>query len=253
MVAERTQELGLAQEKMVRQEKLAVLGQLAGSVGHELRNPLGVISNSVYYLNLVLPEINDKVRQYLDMIENETRNAARIVGDLLDYARVTTAEQKPVSIAEIVNKTLEHFHIPSQVELILELPGDLPLAYADELHMQQVLGNLVTNGYQAILEQNTGSSDSDQAGTLTISAQRSKLSNGQPAVCIQVKDTGAGIRPEDMQKIFDPLFSTKAQGIGLGLAVSKKLAEANGGQIEVATRLGEGSTFSLFIPTGAGE
>lgn len=237
-VEERTSELRQVQEKMVRQEKLAVLGQLAGSVGHELRNPLGVISNSVFYLNLVLPETNDKVRQHLTMIQNETRNAAKIIGDLLDYARATSTEPQPLSIAEIVNGTLQRFPVPASVKVILELPSDLPQVYADALHMEQVLGNLVMNAWQAMPD----------GGELTISAEATIFSSGQPAACIRVKDSGMGISPENIKKIFDPLFSTKSRGIGLGLSVSQRLAEANGGRIEVESLLGQGSTFRLYLP-----
>jgi PAS domain S-box-containing protein len=239
-VEDRTNELSQAQEQLLRKEKLAVLGQLAGSVSHELRNPLGVISNSVYYLKLVQPEANDKIGNHLAIIEEQTHIAAKIIGDLLDYARVSTAERGPVSIGGIVKKTLERFPVPAGVELRLELPEDLPEGYADALHIEQVLGNLVMNACQAMAN----------GGTLVISAQRSELRAGQPSVSIQVRDTGTGIRPEDMQKVFEPLFSTKAQGIGLGLAVSQKLALANGGRIEVASELGQGSTFTVFIPVG---
>ena len=135
---------------------------------------------------------------------------------------------------------------------MLELPEDLPDGYADALHMEQVLGNLVTNACQAMvgpsLANKQGLTILPNGGKLTISAQRSELRSGQPAVCIQVKDTGDGIRPEDMRKIFEPLFSTKAQGIGLGLAVSQKLAEANDGRIEVESEIGQGSTFTLYLP-----
>ena len=237
-VETRTRDLQLAQEQLVRQEKLAVLGQLAGGVGHELRNPLGVISNSIYYLKLVQPDANKKVRQHHAMIENEVHNATRIVGDLLDYARLSSAERKPLSVAGLVRQTLDRFHIQSGVELSLDLPEDLPQVYADGLHIQQVLGNLITNACQAMPE----------GGRLAISSGRE---NDQ--VWIAVKDTGIGIQPENMPKLFEPLFTTKTTGIGLGLAVSKKLVEANGGRFEVQSEPGQGSTFRLYLPAESGQ
>ena len=251
-VKERTRELHEAQEQLVRQEKLAVLGQLAGGVGHELRNPLGVISSAVYYLKLVQPDAKDKIRQYHDMIEQEVHKAAQIIGDLLDFARVITAERQPVSIPELVQRTLSRFPVSPSVKVRIKIPADLPLVYADPRLMEQVFNNLITNAFQAMVSQKstgtmskrTGSTTGvNNKGKLTISAQREKK-----LVAIAVKDTGTGISPENMKKLFEPLFSTKLNGIGLGLAVSKKLAEADGGRIEVKSELGKGSTFTVYLP-----
>jgi PAS domain S-box-containing protein len=247
MVAERTSELCQAQEELVRKEKLAVLGTLAGGVGHELRNPLGVISNSVYYLKMVQPKANEKIKKHHDIIEQELHNATRIVSDLLDYAREIFTEPQPGSVSELVEYTLSCFPVPGSIQVSLRIPADLPQIYADPLHVQQILGNLVTNACQAMadpsLDAKAGSATTSGRCKLTISAQQKKQ-----MVVIAVKDTGAGINPENIEKLFEPLFSTKAKGIGLGLAVSKKLAEANGGRIEVKTQVGKGSTFTLYLP-----
>jgi PAS domain S-box-containing protein len=232
-VERRTLELRTAQEKLVRQERLAVLGQLAGGVGHELRNPLGVINNSIYYLRLVQPEAGGKIKEHLGIIEQEVRKAVKIISDLLDYARVISVEREQVGIARLVNQTLEHFPIPASVEVVLEMPDDLPEVYADPGQVGQVLGNLITNACQAM----------KSGGKITISATRQE---GMAAIAVE--DTGVGITPENMKRLFEPLFTTKARGIGLGLAVSRKLAEANGGRIEVQSEAGQGSTFTLFLP-----
>jgi len=233
MVKERTRELLEAQERLVRQEKLAVLGQLAGSVGHELRNPLGVISNAAYYLKLIQPDADTKVKEYLNMVEKETITANKIITDLLDFTRIKSVEREPVAVSELVRQTLERFPVPSPVEVVLEIPADLPPVYADPRQMTQVLGNLTVNACQAI----------PSGGKLTITAHRQ-----EQKVAIAVKDNGVGIPPENMSKLFEPLFTTKFKGIGLGLAVSKKLAEANGGHIEVESEPGQGTTFSVYLP-----
>jgi signal transduction histidine kinase len=119
----------------------------------------------------------------------------------------------------------------------LNLPENLSTAYADPSQMTQVLGNLVVNACQAMTE----------GGKLVISAKPSTL-NDQPSVAIAVNDTGMGIPPENMQKLFEPLFTTKPKGIGLGLAISQKLVEANGGRIEVESEAGKGSTFTVWLP-----
>jgi PAS domain S-box-containing protein len=232
-VEERTRELGDAQEKLVRQEKLAVLGQLAGGVGHELRNPLSVINTSIYYLKLAQPEAGEKIKQHHAMIEQEVHNAEKIISDLLDFARVVSSDRKPVAVSDLVQHVLTRFPAPASVEVALEIPDDLTKVFADLRQVEQVLGNLIVNACQAMKD----------GGMLTISAHRNK-----EMVAIAVKDTGVGILPDNMEKLFEPLFTTKAKGIGLGLAVSRKLAEANDGRIEVQSEPGKGSTFTLILP-----
>jgi PAS domain S-box-containing protein len=238
MVNERTRELGEAQEKLLRQERLAVLGQLAGSVGHELRNPLGVISNAVFFLNLIQPDPEIKVREYLEIIANETRTAEKIITDLLDFSRVKFVDREPVSVMELVERTLGRFPIPQNVQLSLDIPKDLPQLNVDLHQLIQVLGNLTTNACQAMPD----------GGDLTISA---RLVNDM--VALSVTDTGMGIGPENMKRLFEPLFTTKTRGIGLGLAVSRKLTEANGGRIEVRSEAGRGSTFTVYLPLSESE
>jgi PAS domain S-box-containing protein len=238
-VEARTRELHEAQEKLVRQEKLAVLGQLAGGVGHELRNPLGVINNALYFLRLIQPEADETVKEYLGIIETETHNADKIIGDLLDFSRIKSVDLEPVAVSGLIQRTLERFPAPKSVRVRLNLPRNLPAVYVDPRQMTQVLGNLVLNACQSM----------PAGGELTISARKKgKL------VAISVRDTGVGITPENMKKLFEPLFTTKPKGIGLGLAVSKKLIEANGGQIEAESEAGVGTTFTLSLPaSGEGE
>jgi len=236
-VEERTKALRDAQEKMVRQEKLAVLGHLAGGVGHELRNPLGIISNAVYYLRHIQPEASDRVREYLGIIEAETRNADKIITDLLDFSRNKSVESAPASIQDLLADTLERFPVPDRIRVTLNLPKDLPPVVVDARQIIQTLGNLTLNACQAM----------EQGGELNINAQTT-IAQDRTFIAIAIRDTGTGIPPGDMEKLFEPLFTTKPKGIGLGLAVSKKLVEANQGWIEVESQLGKGSTFTLYLP-----
>lgn len=241
-VAERTRDLQEAQAKLVRQEKLAALGQMAGGVGHELRNPLGVISNAAYFLKAAQPEASEIVKEYLTIIEQNVRYSEKIVGDLLDFTRVKSLAPEPISVAEIVRQTLERFPPPETLAVMLELPADLPEAYADPQHVMQILGNLTLNACQAMLPPALAVPEK-KVGNLTISS----YAQGDMIV-IEVRDTGCGIPPENMRQLFEPLFTTKSKGIGLGLAVSKKLVEANGGRIEAASETGIGSVFSVYLP-----
>jgi signal transduction histidine kinase/integral membrane sensor domain MASE1 len=232
-VEARTRQLREAQEQLVRQERLATLGQLAGSVSHELRNPLGVIRNAAYYLRLVQPDADDNIKLYHSLIEDETRTAEKIITDLLDFSRIPSLEREFIAVSELVKRVLKHYPAPSSVQVVLKIPTTLPEVWADPQHVVQVLGNLSVNACQAM----------PGGGKLTISA----AVQGE-MMRIDVQDSGTGISPENMGKLFEPLFTTKAKGIGLGLAVSQKLAEANNGKIEVQSELGEGSRFILSLP-----
>ncbi len=243
MVEQRTRELRETQEKLVQQEKLAVLGQLAGGVGHELRTPLGVISNAIYYLKLIQPEAVDKVQQYHAIIEGEVDNAKKIINDLLGFTKTITTDRKKTCVTAMVKPVLERHAAPALVKVSLDLPADLAEVFVDTSQMKQVLGNLVVNAYQAMKD----------GGQLSVISDQVSM-DGVPLVRIAVKDTGVGIPPENMARLFEPLFTTKHNGIGLGLAVSRRLAEANGGRIEVESEPGRGSTFTLVLPVqGSGE
>jgi PAS domain S-box-containing protein len=232
-VEERTQELRDAQEKIMRQERLSVLGQITGSVGHELRNPLGVISNALYFLNMIQPDASDKVKEYLDIIQQQVHISDKIVGDLLDFTRVKSVDRAAVSASDLIRQTLERFPAPASVQVTLDIPADLPQAYVDPQQMIQILGNLILNACQSM----------PNGGELTISSRAQEV-----MISIAVLDTGSGISAENMKKLFEPLFTTKSKGIGLGLVASKKLIEANSGRIEVQSEAGKGSTFTIWLP-----
>lgn len=234
MVKERTKELKDTQEQLVRKERLVVLGQLAGGVGHELRNPLGVISNAVYYLKMVQPEADDTIREYLETISQEVNNSKEIISDLLDLSRTKPAERERIDVSDLINQVLDRHSPPDEVEVTTEIASDLPSMYVDSRQIGQVLSNLITNGYQAMTE----------GGELTIMAKAQK-----DKIFVSITDTGCGISKENMEKLFEPLFTTKAKGIGLGLALSNNLIWANGGKIEVESEEGKGSTFTVILPT----
>jgi PAS domain S-box-containing protein len=243
MVAQRTKELMETQEKLVRREKLAVVGQLAGSVAHELRNPLAVINNSVYYLKMILKTPDQDTWEYLEMLSTEVRAAESIVSSLLDFSRTRSPVKENISIISLVEQVLQKVALPSQVELVQSLPADLPDVWVDPLQIEQVLDNLVSNAFQAMPD----------GGQLTISASLAPASTqgSPPMLTISVCDTGCGIPPENMDRLFEPLFSTKMHGIGLGLPLSKNLVESNGGNIQVSSQLDKGTTFIVALPAAA--
>jgi len=232
-VAERTSELEEAHEQLVRREKLAVLGQIAGGVGHDLRNPLGAITNAVYLLEGELPEASETARELIEIIGQETERAEGILTDLLNYARTTEAVREPLSPSYLVELTAQRLPPPEGIDLRIEIAPDLPDTLANPRQMVQVLTNLVSNAYQAM----------DREGTLTLCAEVEG-----DEVLLHVRDTGPGIDPAHMKHLFDPLFTTKEMGIGLGLPTAQNLVEANGGRIEVESKVEVGCTFTVRMP-----
>jgi signal transduction histidine kinase len=232
-VRERTRALQDAQEQLVRREKLAVLGQLAGGVGHDLRNPLGVISNALYILNMVHADADETTREYLDVIEAEVQRAEAILADLLNLARIQPPERRPVALAELIAGALSKEPPPETVDVETQVPHDLAPVLIDPQQLGRVLINLVNNAYQAM----------SKGGRLAIRAKQT----GNSAV-LSIADTGSGIAEEHMAMIFEPLFTTKSRGIGLGLSTSRNLVEANGGTIKAESQEGQGTTFTVTLP-----
>lgn len=245
-VQERTRELEAtmselhdAQESLVRREKLVMLGQLAGGVGHELRNPLGVMTNAIYYLLMVQKEAPSDVKEYLEILRTQIALSEKIVGDLLDFARIKQPQLETLSVDRIVTEQLERVGSLNGVRLEKDIPSSLPQVRVDRVQMGQVVLNLVTNALQAMEGKN---------GTLTFRARPGRAGY----VRLDVTDTGVGMTTSELEKMFEPLFTTKARGIGLGLAVSRSLVHANGGEISAVSEEGKGSTLSVEFPAAKG-
>lgn len=241
-VRERTRELEAAmaalraaQEQLVRRERLAILGQLAGGVGHELRNPLGVMTNAVYYLELIQDDVTDDVREYHGILRAQIGLAEKIIGDLLDFARVRPPQRSEIPLVAIVEEQLRRLVCPANIRVELDFAPDLALPHVDPVQVGQVVFNLILNAIQVM---------DIEGGVLTLRG----AADGSSAVMLMVEDTGPGIPFELRGQIFEPLFTTKARGIGLGLAVSRGLAEANGGTLILSHESTGGATFVLTLP-----
>jgi len=230
LVEERTRDLKEAQAQLIRAEKLATLGELAGGVGHELRNPLAVISNAVYLLKNSLPKSGSNLLEYVEMIETETRNASAIINDLLDYSRIQPTNKEPVALSTLIAGLLAKLPIADNVVVENDLKQDLPKVEVNGQQVEMMLTNLISNAVEAM----------PAGGRLKISSHVR-----EEHLTIAIADTGVGISRKDMKRIFEPLFTTKPRGIGLGLAITSRLAELNGIKIRVKSKEGQGTTFSL--------
>ena len=234
MVEERTQDLRDAQEQLVRHEKLTVMGQLAGGLGHELRNPLGAIRNAAYFLSMALEEPEQEIKEALEILDNEVVTSERIINSLLDFARPKPPTWHNVDINDVVQATLSRVPVPENVEVLRQLSEMLPMISGDADQLAQVFGNLILNAFQAMPE----------GGRLVVKSEAAS----PEWVTISFTDTGIGMDKETLEKVFEPLFTTKSKGIGLGLALTKLLVEGHGGTIEAQSKEGKGTTFTIRMP-----
>jgi len=236
------EELKEAQEKLIRSERLAAIGQLAGGVGHDLRNPLGAIKNAIYYVRgkvakSELVQKEPRVMQFLDIIDDEINSANKIINDLLGFSRVGKPAVSPSRIESVIDEALSRTTIPGNIELTKKLDAGLPELKIDTDQIRQVLVNMIINAVEAMPE----------GGKLTIGTRKK-----DKFLEVVIADTGCGIPQENVGKIFDPLFTTKAKGIGLGLAVCKAIIERHEGHVEVESEVGKGSTFTIKLPLNGG-
>lgn len=245
-IRERTQELEHtltaledAQQQLVRREKLAMLGQLASGVGHELRNPLGVMTNAVYYLEMVQPDASADVQEYHGILRAQIGLSEKIIGDLLDFSRIKPPARQRLALADIVEAQLARLVERPGIEIKMLVARDIPPVHVDGIQIGQVVFNLLVNAVQALEE---------CGGILTI---RSSMQGD--LVTLEIHDDGPGVPAEVKAKIFEPLFTTKARGIGLGLAVSRSLAEANGGTLMLADQTEAGACFTLTMPISSAQ
>lgn len=227
------EELRETQEKLVQQEKLAAVGQLASGVGHELRNPLGVMKNAVYYIKTKVPQDDEKLAKHLKIMEREIDNSTKIIGDLLGFSRTKKPSMEPTDIHRVIDDALLVVEVPTNVRISKEFGKQLSQAFIDPDQMRQVFLNLALNAIQAM----------NEGGMLTIVTRQSNS-----FIEVQFKDTGCGIPQENIKKLFDPFFTTKSRGVGLGLAVSHGIIERHQGKINVVSTIGKGTTFTVSVP-----
>ena len=222
------------EQKLLESERLATIGRLATMVAHDLRNPLAGIQNASYYLKMQLKKhkVDCEMQEMVEIINREVEYANNTINDLLDFASVKKPEFKEVDVNKMIEEVLLLLEISENVEVIKKF-GCLPKITADPHHLRRIFHNLVENAVQAM----------PNGGKLTIQTKKTG-----DFVEIRFTDTGMGISKENMDKIFTPFFTTRAKGIGMGLAVCKKLVEEHNGTIDVKSKEGTGSTFTVKLP-----
>lgn len=239
-VAEKTRELQESQERLLRSERFAAVGEAAAYVSHEIKNPLMVIGGLSHQVARRLegqPELQEKLR----LIREEVRRLETFLGDLRDFTRPAQPALAPVNLNQVIREVeqlLESEARKRGVEIVEDLDSRLPSVPADPGQMKQVLLNLMKNALEAM----------DGGGRIVL-----KSGAEEEQVWFAVADTGVGMTPEVLAKIFNPFFTTKEKGTGLGLAVIHKIITDHGGSISVESTPKKGSTFVVKLPLRVGE
>ncbi len=223
------------QEARTRELRAAVhaLERMAATLGHELRNPLGVISNSAYFLanQAAIPDL--RARKHAEIVGREVQSAKRVIDDILEFARTPQILLSPASLNAIVDQALARSQIPANIRLTRRLAPDLPPLVCDAERLERAFLDVIANAVQAM----------PHGGRLSVRTQLT--SDG---VTMVFCDTGEGIAPQNLAKVFDPMFTTKLRGIGLGLTVVRRTVEQHGGQVELKSKLGRGTSVIVTLP-----
>ena len=232
-VEERTRELKEAQARLIQNEKVSSMGQVAAGIGHELRNPLGVIRNSIYYLKGKINKEDPKLIKHISIIEREISNSDKILSDMLNFARPPVPTLRPSDINRLIEEVIETCNIYENIKAIRELDQRIEMIPLDKDLMRQVFVNVILNAIEAMPE----------GGELRVLTKKEDGS-----IRIEFIDTGRGIEEENLVKVFQPFFTTKAKGIGLGLAVSKRIIEQHEGSIDIRSTTGKGTAVAIRLP-----
>ncbi len=240
------EDLHAATDKLAKQERLSMLGQVAGTVSHELRNPLGAIRNSMALLRQITAGKGLGAERALDRIDRNVERCTRIIGDLLDFTRSRELVREATAIDAWLGETLDEMTLVDRVSLRRELTSGGEVAF-DRERFRQVIVNLVDNAAQALTDPAWSPPD-DRQRTITV-----RTETAGPHLRLSIIDNGPGIPADRLPKIFEPLFTTKSFGVGLGLPTVRQIVEQHGGTIDVESTIDEGTAFILWLPRQAGE
>jgi len=230
-------ELERVRDRLVQQTQLSTIGQTVASIAHELRNPLAVIQNARFYLSRRTPETEPKWAEYLGIIEQEVNAADSIIVDLLEITRAKDPSRQEIDIVQLARSAFDRAVGAEGVRIEVQVPREPFLVHADPTQLRQVLRNLITNSVQAM----------DGPGKIVI-----KADDHQDHVLITFEDDGPGVPSELIDRVFEPLFTTRAKGTGLGLPICRQIVERHGGSIEVDRSDGPGARFTIRLPDSPG-
>lgn len=226
------------EEQRLRLERLAATGEVATMIAHDLRNPLTSMRNAIFYIKNICPHRLDThcktAIEMLDLLEKETIKAANIINDLLEFISKIPVQKTRQNINELIEDTLAVSNVPKNIT-VEKIFAKKAIALIDNKQLQRVFLNLIENAVEAM----------PNGGKLTVTT-----SETDDHIEIAFTDTGKGVPEENTGKIFQPFFTTKARGIGIGLTLCKRIVEQLGGTISFESKLGQGTTFTIKLPKG---
>ncbi len=222
-----------------------MLGQLTATVSHELRNPLGVIQSSAFYLINNTKDSDEKNRKHLKRIDEQVGLCDKIIGDFMEYTRGRRSKMFKGDLNTWLEEVLAGMTFPEPVHMLREMAPDLPKVRFDREKLQRVVNNLVTNAIQAVVVRQEGWKEAEVPYRPQVKVSTSTVENG---VCIEVEDNGIGMDEETAAQAFEPLFTTKARGSGLGLAIVKKIVDEHGGSVSLDSEPDRGTKATVVIP-----
>ena len=249
LVSERTRELEAAQKELVSKEKLAVMGTLSAMVSHEIRNPLGTIRNTVFNIKQLINKNNYAVEPELERIERNVVRCDHIIEELLDFTRLQEKNFEPVKLDSWLNELIDEQSIPDAMIVTTNLDSQAVVQIDNESFRRAVI-NVTQNGIQAMAKVKSGkkaepSEHKDMRLTIESRIHQNRVE-------VVISDTGEGIPQADLDKIYEPLYSTKSFGVGLGLPIVKGIMEQHLGGIEIDSQVGIGTKVTLWLPNNKG-
>jgi C4-dicarboxylate-specific signal transduction histidine kinase len=235
--------------ELARVARLTIMGELAASIAHEINQPLAAVvtnANAAARWLAATPPNLDEVREAVQRIARDGTRASEVIRHIRTLIKKSEPSRKPFNLNELVEQTVALAKPElkrKKVSLKMDLAPGLPLVSADPVQVQQVLLNLVVNALDSL------SAVSERPRTLHISTSRT----GPGAAQVAVQDTGLGIKPQDNERLFEPFYTTKPEGLGMGLAISRSIMEAHGGQLWATSNSGHGATFQFTLPIHDGD
>ena len=249
LVNERTKELEAAQKELVSKEKLAVMGTLSAMVSHEIRNPLGTIRNTIFNIKQLINKNNYAVEPELERIERNVVRCDRIIEELLDFTRLQEKNFEPIKVDPWLNELIDEQSIPEAMVVTTNLKSEA-VVYIDNESFRRAVINVAQNGIQAMTKVKPGKKAAPSEHKdmrLTIESRVH-----QDRVEVIISDSGEGIPQAELDKIYEPLYSTKSFGVGLGLPIVKGIMEQHLGGIEIDSKVGVGTKVTLWLPIKKG-
>ncbi len=238
LVADRTRELEEAQERLIASERLAILGQFAGSLSHEIRNPLAVISNAAYYLGSKVETADESVSRSIETIRRRVMQAAELIESILRLSRMEEPVRERIDLADCLREVVDNFGVPEAVNVGWSLPETPAEIDVDPDQLRMAARNIIQNSVQAM----------PRGGEFSVALVPVEEDTGGRWWEICFSDTGQGVGEEELAKIFEPLFTTKTYGIGFGLSIVRMIVERHGGTVAAAAGKGGGMVLTMRLP-----